>query len=60
VCFFGHHHTRLDAEIAGVGCVGLNKVAMQGNLVAVDIPARDQGYEIITETIPKLCVEHHS
>ena len=49
VCFFGHHHTRLDAEIAGVRCVGLNKVAMPGNLVAVDISARDQGYEFLGE-----------
>jgi predicted phosphodiesterase len=49
VCFFGHHHTRLDAEIAGVRCVGLNKVAMPGNLVAVDIPAAEHGYEILGE-----------
>ncbi|HEX7076067.1 MAG TPA: hypothetical protein VF226_18670 [Hyphomicrobiaceae bacterium] len=35
VCFFGHHHTRLDAEVAGVRCIGLNKVAMPGNLVAL-------------------------
>jgi hypothetical protein len=34
--FSGHHHTRLDAEIAGVRCIGLNKVAMPGNLVALD------------------------
>ena len=46
ICFFGHHHTRLDAEIAGVRCIGLNKVAMPGNLVAVDIPAREHGCEI--------------
>ena len=46
ICFFGHHHTRLDAEIAGVRCVGLNKVAMPGNLVALDVPARGRGYEI--------------
>ncbi len=37
VCFFGHHHTRIDAEIAGVRCIGLNKVGMPGNLVAIDI-----------------------
>jgi hypothetical protein len=49
LCFFGHHHTRLDAEIAGVRCVGLNKVAMPGNLVAIDIPAREDGYEILGE-----------
>lgn len=39
VCFFGHHHTRIDAEIAGIPCVGLNKVRMPGNLVAIDFPA---------------------
>ena len=39
VCFFGHHHTRIDAEVAGVPCVGLNKVRMPGNLVAIDLPA---------------------
>ena len=49
LCFFGHHHTRLDAEIAGVRCVGLNKVAMPGNLVAIDISAREHGYEILGE-----------
>jgi predicted phosphodiesterase len=37
ICFFGHHHTRLDAEVHGVRCIGLNKVARPGNLVAVDI-----------------------
>lgn len=49
VCFFGHHHTRLDAEISGVRCIGLNKVAMTGNLVALDMPARERGYEILGE-----------
>jgi hypothetical protein len=39
VCFFGHHHTRVDAEIAGVRCLGLNKVARPGNLVAFEIAA---------------------
>jgi Icc-related predicted phosphoesterase len=37
VCFFGHHHARLDAEVAGVRCIGLNKIAMPGNLIAMDI-----------------------
>ena len=49
VCFFGHHHTRLDAEIAGVHCIGLNKVAMPGNLVAVDVPPRGRDFEILGE-----------
>ncbi len=37
VCFFGHHHTRVDAEVSGVRCLGLNKVGMPGNLVAVEL-----------------------
>jgi len=37
VCFFGHHHSRVDATVAGVRCVGLNKIGMPGNLVAIDI-----------------------
>jgi predicted phosphodiesterase len=37
VCFFGHHHIRVDAEVAGVRCIGLNKIAMPGNLVAIDM-----------------------
>jgi predicted phosphodiesterase len=49
VCLFGHHHTRLDAEIAGVRCIGLNKVAMPGNLVALDVPPRGHGFEILGE-----------
>lgn len=59
VCFFGHHHTRVDGEIAGVRCIGLNKVQKPGNLVAIDVdsrrrewsvrgewPARDQRYQM--------------
>ncbi len=34
---------------AGVRCIGLNKVAMPGNLVAIDIPAREREYEILAE-----------
>ena len=49
ICFFGHHHTRLDAEVAGVRCIGLNKVAMPGNLVALHMRARGGGYEILGE-----------
>lgn len=37
VCFFGHHHQRVDGEIDGVPCLGLNIVGRPGNLVAVDI-----------------------
>jgi len=49
VCFFGHHHTRLDSQIDGVPCIGLNKVRMPGNLVALDMPARGGEYEILGE-----------
>jgi Icc-related predicted phosphoesterase len=35
VCFFGHHHTRIDAEIANVRCIGLNKVARSGKGAAL-------------------------
>lgn len=33
-CFFGHHHQRVDAEVSGVRCIGLNAVGRAGNLVA--------------------------
>ena len=34
VCFFGHHQTRLDADIAGVRCIGLNTVKMCASAAA--------------------------
>jgi Icc-related predicted phosphoesterase len=49
VCFFGHHHTRVDAEVAGVRCLGLNKVRMPGNLVAIDLPSRGRDWSILGE-----------
>jgi len=49
VCFFGHHHTRLDADVHGVPCVGLNKVARPGNLVAVEMRHGERGYAVIGE-----------
>jgi hypothetical protein len=36
LCFFGHHHVRVDAEIEGVRCVGLNAVGHRGSLVAFE------------------------
>jgi predicted phosphodiesterase len=39
VCFFGHHHHRVDAEIGGVRCVGLNAVGRPGHLVAFTLEA---------------------
>lgn len=38
-CFFGHHHQRLDTEVAGVRCVGLNAGGRPGNLVAFSLDA---------------------
>jgi hypothetical protein len=49
ICFFGHHHTRVDAEVAGVRCIGLNRVAMPGNLVAIDIEPGQRDWSVIGE-----------
>jgi hypothetical protein len=49
VCFFGHHHTRVDAVVFGVRCIGLNKVTMQGNLVAIDMEAGRQDWSLLGE-----------
>lgn len=39
VCFFGHHHHRVDAVVGGVRCVGLNAVGRPGHLVAFTLDA---------------------
>jgi predicted phosphodiesterase len=49
VCFFGHHHIRTDAEVAGVRCIGLNKVAMPGNLVAIDMEPGKPDFSLLGE-----------
>ncbi len=49
VCFFGHHHTRVDAEVAGVRCIGLNKIAMPGNLVAIDMEPGKRDWWLLGE-----------
>jgi hypothetical protein len=49
VCFFGHHHTRLDSQIDGVPCIGLNKVRILGNLVAIDVPGRGREWTVLGE-----------
>ncbi len=49
VCFFGHHHTRVDGEVAGVPCVGLNKAPHPGSLVAIEIPPRNRSWRILAE-----------
>lgn len=54
LCFFGHHHTRLDAEVAGKRCIGLNKVGYPGNLVAVEIAgARGRDCRVVAEWPPQ-------
>jgi len=52
VCFLGHHHTRIDGEVAGVRCVGLNKVRMPGNLVVIDIEPRGREWSVLGEWPP--------
>ncbi len=49
VCLFGHHHTRLDAELNGVPCLGINKSPHPGSLVAIDIGNRGKGMYVIGE-----------
>lgn len=49
VCLFGHHHTRLDAEIDGVPCMGINKAPHPGSLVAIDIGDRRHGMRVMAE-----------
>ncbi len=46
-CFFGHHHQRVDAEVSGVRCIGLNAVGRSGNLVAFAL--QDDECEIVAE-----------
>jgi len=49
VCCFGHHHTRIDATVAGVPCLGLNKVGYPGNLVALEVDPQDRRFRVIGE-----------
>ena len=43
VCFFGHHHERVDVKLPGVGrCIGLNLIGRPGNLVAFEFARRAQ------------------
>jgi hypothetical protein len=52
VCFFGHHHTRVDAEVSATRCIGLNKVGRPGNLVAISISPDESEWELIGEWPP--------
>jgi uncharacterized protein len=49
VCFFGHHHARVDAEVSGVSCIGLNKVRCPGNLVAVEFEPKGREWSVLGE-----------
>jgi Icc-related predicted phosphoesterase len=49
LCFFGHHHTRLDAEVAGVRCIGLNKSPHAGSLVAVEMRSAVREWRLLGE-----------
>lgn len=49
VCFFGHHHFRVDAEVAGVHCIGLNLVRRTGYLVAAELEPGGRECKIIGE-----------
>ncbi len=53
VCLFGHHHIRLDAELDGVLCVGVNKVPYPGSLIAFEIGNRRRRMKFIGEWPPK-------
>lgn len=53
VCFFGHHHTRLDAEVAGVRCLGLNKGHYTGCLLAFEMRAGERDWRLLGEWPPK-------
>ncbi|MEZ4392945.1 MAG: hypothetical protein R3A48_17805 [Polyangiales bacterium] len=53
VCFFGHHHTRVDAEVAGVPCVGLNKGPYPGCLVAFEMKPGERPWRVLGEWPPR-------
>jgi Icc-related predicted phosphoesterase len=49
VCFFGHHHTQVKSEVAGVRCIGLNKVAHPGNLCAIEMMQHERAWTLLGE-----------
>jgi predicted phosphodiesterase len=49
VCFFGHHHTPVDGEVAGVRCVGLKKTPHSGNLYAIEMMQRERLWTVLGE-----------
>ncbi len=52
VCFFGQHHMRLDAKVAGVSCLGLNKGPYPGCLVAFEMGPGERGWRLLGEWPP--------
>jgi hypothetical protein len=44
-----HPCSRVDAEVSGVRCIGLNKVAMPGNLVAIDMEPSKREFSLLGE-----------
>jgi hypothetical protein len=50
---FGHHHTRLDVDVHGVRCMGLNKVRCPGNLVAIEIDGAAGSFTALGEWPPR-------
>ena len=41
--------TPVDAEVSGVRCIGLNKVAMPGNLVAIEMEPGKRDWSLLSE-----------
>ena len=53
VCFFGHHHTRLDGKVAEVPCVGVNKAPHPGCLIAVEMKPGERSWRVLAEWPPR-------
>jgi Icc-related predicted phosphoesterase len=49
VCFFGHHHMRVDTEVAGVQTIGPNKVEAPGHLVAIEMLPGAREFRLVGE-----------
>jgi len=53
VCFFGHHHARLDVTVASVPCLGLNRVGCPGNMIALEVDPQARRYRLLGDWPPK-------
>ena len=49
VCFSGHHHTRVDGEVSGTRCIGLNIVGRSSHLAAFEMTADESEWSILDE-----------